>query len=484
MNFRTKLTSVLILLALISSSLALICEYRNIESSVKDSFISRTKNVALAISLLVDPSLMEAFYRSPQKNSKEYLALEKQFRNVLRATSASEILVESIYTLTPKQDDPNHFTVGVDVHSDLKISSQVGMPWALVKNFHLGENLNHPYSPHSFITNQKGIWLNGFAPIKDSSGKYIATVGVSIISSHLLTLLHRVIEYQIIGMLLSLIVAALAAYFLMRHIIIPLKSLSAGVSEVNKGNFAYRIQLKTHDEFYILASSINKMSKALSEKKRLKKGFSHYLTHAVLSNVLTQHVPMKMKGEKKKVTLLFIRFKDFPQKIELFEPEQFFELFNETHLKFLSIVFRNRGTLEKFFSDEILVEFGIPLDDPDQEENALKTAIEITEQTRLINQLFQLKETQQLHVHIGIHTGEAVIGTIGSTYRKEFTVIGESINTVTHITKQGLEGDYTILMSEQVATALKEKYPIKEIGKLTSKESQEAISLYTLKDEI
>ena len=484
MNYRTKLTSALILLAILSSSIALVFEYKNIKSSVKDAFISRTKHVALAISILVDPSLMQAFYNSPQKNSKEYLALQQQFRKVLMTARESGVLIESIYTLSPEKDDPNHFIVGVDVHSDLKIPSHIGKPWELIKIFHLREHLDRPYSPHSFISDHTGIWLSGFAPIKDPSGKYIATVGVTIFSSHLLSLLHQVIEYQIIGMLLSLIVATLGAYFLMRHMVIPLKKLSAGVCEVNKGNFSHRIQLKTHDEFYTLASSINKMSKRMSEKKHLKKGFSQYLTHEVLSNVLTKHVPLKMNGVKKKVTLLFIRFKDFPQKIDRFEPEQFFELFNETYLKFLSIVFRNRGSLEKIFSDQILVEFGIPLEDPDQEENALKTALEITKQTRLINQLFELKETHQLHIHIGIHTGEAIIGTIGSTYRKEFTVIGESINTVAAITNRGLQDNHTILMSAQIATALKEKYRLEEAGTLSSEESQEALTLYKLKHEI
>ena len=482
MQYRTKLVGALILVALFSSSAALLFEYKKIKSEVVDDFLSRTQNIATTLSELVDSARVRTFYESFQKNSPEYLSKEKDLRRALNTAHDSGILINSIYTVTPSKEHSKKMIVGFDVTTNLKAPSLMGTLWELNELYDLSSHLDTSYAPHTIVTDHRGIWLSGFAPIKDSAGKYIATIGVTVCSRHLILILQQIIEYQIIGVFLSLIVAILGAYFLSRQMIIPLKALCAGVEEVSTGNFTHRIQIPAHDEFHILASAINKMSKGLSEKSRLKKGFTRYLTHEILSNVIREHAPLKIRGGTKKVTLIFVRFKNFPHIVEQFDPKDFFALFNETYLKFLSIVFRNSGSLEKLFSDQILIEFGIPLDDPDQEENALKTAVQIQEQLNLLNQLWQLDEEKKLEVHIGIHTGEAIVGTIGSTYRKGYTVMGEHVSIVRAVAQRCADEGLPLVMSERTADALKEITTLEPLGSLHPKGRVEKINLFILKD--
>lgn len=99
-------------------------------------------------------------------------------------------------------------------------------------------------------------------------------------------------------------------------------------------------------------------------------------------------------------------------------PEEVVELLNEYFEKMVDIVFRHRGTLDKFLGDGMMAIFGAPEDDPYQEEHAIRAAIEM-------QQALSGLRHAQLAIGIGINSGPAIVGNIGSSERMEYTAIGD-----------------------------------------------------------
>jgi class 3 adenylate cyclase len=325
-----------------------------------------------------------------------------------------------------------------------------------------------------------GTWLTGYAPITDAAGNYVATLGVDISADLVNTELNWILIYSLISFGISLLLALVLANIMAQRVARSLNALMKATLEIGKGDLTYRTQVYTHDEFGALANSMNKMAEGLEEKERLKSGFAHYVSQHVLEKIIKEKGAPQLGGERRKITVLFSDIRDFTHLAESMPPEQVVSLLNEYFKTMIDIIFKHNGMLDKLIGDGIMAEFGAPLEDPEQEKNAVRTAIEMHETLKVLCEKWKKEGKPSIEVGIGIHTGEAIIGTIGSEQRMEFTAIGDTVNVASRLEAVTKEGQYNIIISESTYKALYGEFEAKHLGLLSLPGKELPVNAYAI----
>jgi adenylate cyclase len=132
---------------------------------------------------------------------------------------------------------------------------------------------------------------------------------------------------------------------------------------------------------------------------------------------------------RREVTVLFSDLRNFTAMSEGMSPEEVVKVLNEVHTAMVQCVFDEGGTLDKFLGDGMLVYFGAPLDQPDHRSRALRTAGAMIRALEALN----AKNGETMQMSIGVHTGEVVVGPVGSPKCREYTVLGDTVNVAARI---------------------------------------------------
>ena len=216
------------------------------------------------------------------------------------------------------------------------------------------------------------------------------------------------------------------------------------------------------------------------EKKRIKSLFSRYTAPEIINKLLTSPGAVTLGGEKKELTILFADIRGFTKISENLEPEKVVEILNEALTIMVKAIFKYRGTLDKFIGDCVMAVFGAPLPQPKHAEAAVRTAVEIQEGMKKIEQKWLALIGRKIEAGIAINTGEAIIGNIGSPERMDYTAIGDAVNLTARLEEIAAEGE--IIISGNTYSLVKNLVDCQEMEPITVRGKKNLISIYKVKN--
>jgi adenylate cyclase len=187
----------------------------------------------------------------------------------------------------------------------------------------------------------------------------------------------------------------------------------------------------------------------------------------------------KLGGVNQTVTVLFADIRGFTRISEHANPERIVQLLNKYFSEMTDIIFSYGGTLDKYIGDGLMALFGAPAVTPLDAANALESAVEMQRRILALNHELQEEGFPEIGVGMGLHTGEATVGYIGSNRRTEFTAIGDTVNLAARLESNALAGQ--ILISDATMQAAGAIYPLTPREPITVKNREQPVPLFEVK---
>lgn len=182
----------------------------------------------------------------------------------------------------------------------------------------------------------------------------------------------------------------------------------------------------------------------ISETEILRETFSRYLSQQVMEQVLSDTDLRSLRSTRREVTVFFADIRNFTTFAERHQPEAVVDILNEYFDLMVDVLFEHQGTLDKFLGDGLLALFGTPLEYADHRQHAVRAALEMQRATSALNDVRRRRGQPTLHIGIGINSGEAIVGNIGSEKRMEYTVVGDMVNVAQRLQAQADGGEVLI----------------------------------------
>jgi class 3 adenylate cyclase len=219
------------------------------------------------------------------------------------------------------------------------------------------------------------------------------------------------------------------------------------------------------------------------QKEVITKVFGRYVSGPVAERLIDGDIALG--GREKKITVLFSDIRDFTPMSEKLPPQVVVGLLNDYFDAMVGAVFAHDGILNKFIGDGMMAIFGAPEAVGDEEERAVRAALEMRERLREFNRRQIAKETMvTLSIGIGITTGPAVIGNIGSLQRMEYTAIGDTVNTASRLVGVSKEVNADILIDGATYEAVRGRFAADPLGTVKVKGKDTPVRVYRVTGEI
>lgn len=404
-----------------------------------------------------------------------YARVYSILKSLTTANASKGFRENSIYILKPTQDGSS-MIFAAHLPGDEAAPNRIGEISSmgdLPRNY-IGEKYEYrpamreimsgarPFASTDIYTDAHGTWVSAYAPIRTKTG---AIVGILEADYEVQSLTQRInSEFLYVGLavLASAFFGILLIVLLSGRISKPIQMLADAVDRIAHGDFRTGIRFQRGDEIGYLGDHINAMAASLEEKMRL----SRYVSSETMQRISAR--PTDHAGERADVCCLFADVRGFTNYSEKRDPAHVVEVLNELFAIESACVNLYGGSIDKFIGDEVMVVF----DGPDAAARAMRTALHMMESTGTIC------EREHFSLGIGIHSGEVIRGDLGSSDRKDFTVIGSTVNLASRLCGAAQGGQ--ILISREARSRTSGQFQTRALGRARVKGFADLIAVYIL----
>jgi adenylate cyclase len=242
----------------------------------------------------------------------------------------------------------------------------------------------------------------------------------------------------------------------------------------------------TQEELNVFALVAAQAGAAMDNAAAHKKIAQQSLQRSALERFLSPEVAemvvanpdIRLGGANQEVTVMFADIRDFTPMSESLEPGRVVEILNEYFTRVTDVIFDNGGTLDKYMGDAVMAVFGAPISKGNDAANAVNSAIQIQRLLIELNRDAAARKWPELRVGIGINTGNAIAGNIGSPRRLDYTVVGDAVNTAQRLMTNAAGGE--ILIAESTASRLGRRFDLKRLPEMKVKGRSEAVPVFSV----
>jgi len=448
--------------------------YKRHQRELADTVGTQLLNIARVTALAVDPSLHGQVQRSLDPRSPAYLRIKREL-----VTIQNEVLLTTpIYTLGDL--DAAKRTARI-----LVVSDGPGAPGDV---YQVPPSILDPlrwtfedgvarYT--DIYSNDRGTWITAFAPILDRMGQTAAVVTVNypveIYLDRLQELRRTILWASGLGALGTLILGFLFARRLTR----PIRALTIGVMRVAGGDLSLSLPVRSKDEVGQLTVAFNQMLDGLRQRDFIRSAFGRYVSPEVAKALLESPGGLRFGGEKRVVTVLMSDLRGYTRFAERGDPALVMDVLNGFLGQMTDIIIEHGGTINEFIGDAIFAVFGAPLEHADHAERAAACALAMQRAMAEINRDHAAHGRPQFEMGIGVNTGEAVVGNIGSEQRAKYAIVGSAVNVAARVEGATVGGQ--VFITEATYERIRDMAEVTGPTLFDAKGLSEPLALYDLR---
>ncbi|MDR9417065.1 MAG: adenylate/guanylate cyclase domain-containing protein, partial [Gracilimonas sp.] len=217
-----------------------------------------------------------------------------------------------------------------------------------------------------------------------------------------------------------------------------------------------------------------------AQKRAIRNAFDLYLQKELVEQIIEEPDMLKLGGDKKELTVLFSDLAGFTTLSEQTPPEELVTFLNEYLSEMTDIVFKNKGTLDKYIGDAIMAFWGAPVPEDDHAYYACKCVLEMEEKLKKLQQKWESAGLPAPHVRYGLNSGDMVVGNMGSKDRFSYTVLGDHVNLGARLEPANKDFGTKILISEYTHNKVKDRFLSREVALMKAKGKTKPIRIFEL----
>jgi len=227
----------------------------------------------------------------------------------------------------------------------------------------------------------------------------------------------------------------------------------------------------------VLALIVNYLTEG-RQKRFIKNAFQQYLSPAVIEQLLQNPERLKLGGERKTLSIFFSDLQGFTSISEGLDPQALTNLLNDYLSAMTDIIQAEGGTVDKYEGDAIIAFWNAPLDVPDHAVRVIRSALRCQARLAELRPLFSARIGKEMFMRIGINTGPAVVGNMGSRTRFDYTMLGDAVNLAARLEGVNKQfGTYTMI-SHSTRQLMGDAFAVRELARVAVVGRREPVTVY------
>lgn len=273
--------------------------------------------------------------------------------------------------------------------------------------------------------------------------------------------------------LAAMLIALLLAFWISNQFSGPLREVAQATTEIERGNYNIKLPVRNRDETGRLAAAFNQMAEGLAQKEKVRAVLNLVADTQVAEELLAGRVALG--GELRDISVLFCDIRGFTAMSQDRPPTEVIAMLNEHMTAMTRVVAECDGVVDKFVGDLVMALFGAPRASEHNAWNAARCALRMIEERERLN----AQTGRAIPIGIGVATGQAVAGCMGSADRINYTVLGERVNLASRLC--GHAGKMEVVIDETTRSRLNGTARVENLPPLKLKGFSGAIKAYQLK---